>query len=88
MTRLVRMLVLCALFALAPLSLFAGSATSVGSAAPEFTLNSQEGTPVSLKDYHGRWVVLYFYPEISLAAAPSKRTTSSATCQSTRRRRW
>jgi len=35
----------------------------VGSAAPEFTLNSQEGTPVSLKDYRGKWVVLYFYPK-------------------------
>jgi peroxiredoxin Q/BCP len=36
---------------------------SVGSAAPDFTLNSQEGTPVSLKDFRGKWVVLYFYPK-------------------------
>ena len=43
--------------------IFAGSAPSVGSQAPEFTLNSQEGTPVSLKDYRGKWVVLYFYPK-------------------------
>jgi peroxiredoxin Q/BCP len=43
--------------------LFANSTPSVGSAAPEFTLNSQEGTPVSLKDYRGKWVVLYFYPK-------------------------
>jgi peroxiredoxin Q/BCP len=50
------------LFALASL-LFAGSAPSVGSPAPEFTLHSQEGTPVSLKDYRGKWVVLYFYPK-------------------------
>src|SRR6266705_5669681 len=34
-----------------------------GSAAPEFTLNSQDGTQVSLKDYRGKWVVLYFYPK-------------------------
>jgi len=34
-----------------------------GSKAPEFTLKSQEGTPVSLKQYHGKWVVLYFYPK-------------------------
>jgi len=34
-----------------------------GSAAPEFTLNSQDGTEVSLKDYRGKWVVLYFYPK-------------------------
>ncbi len=36
---------------------------SPGTAAPDFTLNSQEGTPVSLHDYHGKWVVLYFYPK-------------------------
>jgi thioredoxin-dependent peroxiredoxin len=34
-----------------------------GSKAPEFTLSSQEGTPVSLKEYRGKWVVLYFYPK-------------------------
>jgi thioredoxin-dependent peroxiredoxin len=34
-----------------------------GSSAPEFTLLSQEGSPVSLKDYRGKWVVLYFYPK-------------------------
>jgi thioredoxin-dependent peroxiredoxin len=34
-----------------------------GSAAPDFTLLSQEGTPVSLKEYRGKWVVLYFYPK-------------------------
>ena len=64
MVKSLRMLALCAtLFALAPLAVFAGSAPSVGSVAPEFTLNSQEGTPVSLKDYRGQWVVLYFYPK-------------------------
>ena len=36
---------------------------AVGTKAPDFTLNSQEGTPVSLKDYSGKWVVLYFYPK-------------------------
>ena len=35
----------------------------VGSKAPDFTLTSQEGQPVSLHDFHGRWVVLYFYPK-------------------------
>ncbi|HLW77878.1 MAG TPA: peroxiredoxin [Bryobacteraceae bacterium] len=34
-----------------------------GSKAPDFTLNSQEGTPVSLHDFKGKWVVLYFYPK-------------------------
>jgi len=35
----------------------------VGAKAPDFTLNSQENTPVSLHDYRGKWVVLYFYPK-------------------------
>jgi peroxiredoxin Q/BCP len=39
------------------------STPPVGSMAPEFTLSSQEGTPVSLKEYRGKWVVLYFYPK-------------------------
>jgi thioredoxin-dependent peroxiredoxin len=34
-----------------------------GDSAPEFTLMSQEGTPVHLQDYRGQWVVLYFYPK-------------------------
>jgi thioredoxin-dependent peroxiredoxin len=45
------------------LTVLADSTPSVGSMAPEFTLPSQEGTPVSLKDYRGKWVVLYFYPK-------------------------
>src|SRR6478735_6775021 len=36
---------------------------SVGSDAPQFTLPSQEGTPVSLSDFRGKWVVIYFYPK-------------------------
>src|SRR6185437_7307387 len=39
------------------------NAPAVGSAAPDFTLNSQEGKPVSLHDFKGKWVVLYFYPK-------------------------
>ncbi len=34
-----------------------------GAKAPAFTLNSQEGKPVALSDYSGKWVVLYFYPK-------------------------
>jgi peroxiredoxin Q/BCP len=49
--------------AVTPLIVFAASMPSVGSLAPEFSLASQEGTPVSLKDYRGKWVVLYFYPK-------------------------
>jgi len=35
----------------------------VGQPAPEFTLPSGEGASVSLKDFKGKWVVLYFYPK-------------------------
>jgi peroxiredoxin Q/BCP len=38
-------------------------APAVGTAAPDFTLNSQENKPVSLHDFKGKWVVLYFYPK-------------------------
>ena len=41
----------------------AGNAPAVGSPAPDFTLNSQENKPVSLHDFRGKWVVLYFYPK-------------------------
>jgi peroxiredoxin Q/BCP len=41
----------------------ADKAPAVGAAAPDFTLNSQEGKAISLHDYKGKWVVLYFYPK-------------------------
>lgn len=41
----------------------AKSAPVAGSPAPDFTLSSQESKQVSLKDYRGKWVVLYFYPK-------------------------
>jgi peroxiredoxin Q/BCP len=36
---------------------------AVGQPAPAFTLPSQDGTPISLSQYRGKWVVLYFYPK-------------------------
>lgn len=36
-----------------------------GATAPSFTLQDHTGDPVSLDDYRGRYVVLYFYPEAS-----------------------
>jgi peroxiredoxin Q/BCP len=36
---------------------------AVGSAAPDFTLNNQEGKAISLHEFKGKWVVLYFYPK-------------------------
>jgi peroxiredoxin Q/BCP len=37
----------------------------VGQKAPEFTLTSDEGKEISLKDFAGQRVVLYFYPKAS-----------------------
>jgi peroxiredoxin Q/BCP len=34
-----------------------------GTLAPDFALPSQDGSTVSLKDYRGKWLVLYFYPK-------------------------
>jgi thioredoxin-dependent peroxiredoxin len=34
-----------------------------GTRAPDFTLPDQDGNPVSLADFSGRPVVLYFYPK-------------------------
>ena len=35
---------------------------NVGDIAPDFTLHDQDGNPVSLSDFAGQTVVLYFYP--------------------------
>jgi len=43
-----------------------------GSAAPAFMLKNQDGDPVSLADFRGKWLVLYFYP---------KDDTPGCTCQ-------
>ncbi len=61
--------IIVALLAILAVGLFLRSASAdtkapeVGTAAPDFTLNSQEGKPVSLHDFKGKWVVLYFYPK-------------------------
>jgi len=38
-------------------------AITIGDKAPEFTLPDQDGKKVSLKDFKGKWLVLYFYPK-------------------------
>ena len=59
--RLITFTVLCAglAFSLAA----AGELPQVGQKAPPVTLPSQDGSKVSLKDFRGKWVVLYFYPK-------------------------
>lgn len=41
----------------------AGNMPGVGSPAPSFNLPSQEGATISLDQFKGKWVVLYFYPK-------------------------
>ena len=41
----------------------AAEVPQVGQPAPDFSLPSQEGTPISLSAFRGKWVVLYFYPK-------------------------
>lgn len=41
----------------------ANESLTVGSAAPEFELDDQNEQLVRLRDFAGRWVVLYFYPK-------------------------
>ncbi len=41
----------------------ASRSSAVGEPSPAFTLKDQAGHPVSLSDYRGQWVVLYFYPK-------------------------
>ena len=37
----------------------------VGSKAPDFTLDDQDGNPVSLINFKGQKVLLWFYPKAS-----------------------
>jgi peroxiredoxin Q/BCP len=63
MSRKLLLTLLCAVFVLAPVLLLSAAHPETGSMAPQFTLKSQDGTPVNLTDFRGKWVVLYFYPK-------------------------
>ncbi len=58
-----RFLLFGILVALVALPLIAATTATEGSTAPDFTLPSQDGTPIKLSQYRGHWVVLYFYPK-------------------------
>ena len=60
---LLLLVVLVVLVMLVPRLLSRSSPPAEGSGAPDFTLPSQEGSSISLKDLRGKWVVLYFYPK-------------------------
>jgi thioredoxin-dependent peroxiredoxin len=36
---------------------------NIGRSAPEFTALDRDGKSVQLQDFHGKWLVLYFYPK-------------------------
>lgn len=40
-----------------------GDILKVGARAPEFTLKTDDGKDVALKDFRGKNVVLYFFPK-------------------------
>lgn len=43
-----------------------------GTSAPEFTLPDQDGNEVSLSDFRGRTVVLYFYPKANTSGCTTQ----------------
>jgi thioredoxin-dependent peroxiredoxin len=59
----IAVIILFTLFIVVRASRTGEKAPSSGTPAPEFTLNSQDGKPLRLHDFRGRWVVLYFYPK-------------------------
>ena len=52
-----------ALFLTIALAACAGDPPAVGSAAPEFNLQDQNGEWHDLQDYRGSWLAVYFYPK-------------------------
>jgi len=60
---LLLVVVVIVLVMLVPRLLSRAATPLAGSRAPEFSLLSQEGIEVKLKDFRGKWVVLYFYPK-------------------------
>jgi peroxiredoxin Q/BCP len=51
------------LFAFAAIAADQPAPPAEGTPAPSFTLPSQEGAQISLDQFKGKWVVLYFYPK-------------------------
>jgi len=60
---IVAVIVLFTIFIVVRASRTGEKSPTSGTPAPEFTLNSQDGKPLRLQDFRGKWVVLYFYPK-------------------------
>ncbi|GAB6908457.1 putative peroxiredoxin YgaF [Desulfosarcina cetonica] len=51
---------------------------TAGDPAPDFTLNDKDGTPFSLSESRGKWVVLYFYPRDNTSGCTTEAKDFSA----------
>src|SRR5437868_10212553 len=62
-----RNMILSVIIGLGTLGVMAAAAIQqqpeAGKPAPDFSLTTGDGSQVSLKDYRGKWIVLYFYPK-------------------------
>jgi len=62
----IKHIILSAFIGLGTFALMAGDSQQqpeAGKPAPDFSLTTGDGSQVSLKDFKGKWVVLYFYPK-------------------------
>mgnify|MGYP001308349666 CR=1 FL=1 len=57
-----------------------------GTKAPEFSLPDSRGEQVSLGDYAGKWLVLYFYPKDNTRDAPGRLWISASSKRSSKKR--
>ncbi|MFN2510633.1 MAG: redoxin domain-containing protein [Pyrinomonadaceae bacterium] len=64
---MIKYFLICALLVIGLVAVGSVGATTdapaVGAVAPEFSLATNEGKQAALKDFRGKWVVLYFYPK-------------------------
>jgi peroxiredoxin Q/BCP len=56
----------------------------VGCAAPQFTAKDTNGKTVSLSDFNGKTVILYFYPKDDTPGSPEKPKASKQPMKITR----
>ncbi len=61
--RIAAMSAIFAVMAVPCVRAYAADPLAVGATAPNFSLPSQEDKPISLSEFKGKWVVLYFYPK-------------------------
>ena len=54
------------------------SSIIVGTQAPEFSLHDHKGNIHNLSDYHGSWLILYFYPKDNTSACTAEALAFSA----------